>query len=147
MVVKEKIDIDKLSLEELTELYKNCIRDLENCIRVGDMQCSDCSLSTKNYVGGFIGNSCYFVAIRILERIYEIYKLDICKKEIHENSKCQEVNWKCSECSYLNKELLDNGYCFCYHWHNFTKPDGFCSFGEREKRPVDNSEISCETNT
>lgn len=141
MVVKEKIDIDKLSLEELTELYNNCRRDLETCGK-GSMQCRYCSSSTDNYVGEFKVESCHFVAVRISERISEIYK-----KEIHENSKCQEVNCKCSECSYLNKELLDNGYCFCYHWHNFTKPDGFCSFGEREKRPVDNSEISCETNT
>lgn len=134
---------------------------MKKCV-LDDMKCPDCVCLRKNYVNGGKYKTCEFLIIDIVRKIIEKseekikffraaaeeelkYVIEATQKafddeiaRISARNLSKVVSCKCLECSMLDKTMLDSGYFYCMHWHNFTSPDAFCSFAEIHKQEVHN---------
>lgn len=110
------LELATATLEELEERLARVREDKERC---GECSKSYCT-GRYNLINGKRLSYCGSDIIKTIEAMIAV------RKNLENTSVKGACNVTCEKCKMLDRTILESGYPFCKHWHNFTAYDGFC---------------------
>lgn len=109
----------ELATATLEELEERLARVREDKSRCGECSKSYCT-GRYNLINGKELSYCGSDIVKTIEAIIAV------RKNQENTSVKGSCNGTCEKCKMLDRTILESGYPFCKHWHNFTAYDGFC---------------------